>query len=125
MTGIGAPHRRVAYALVQASWESSNPSRQRRYLEAALSHYKLSLANAYEEPESWVEDQLLAGELERRLRQFEQACARFTALLSDAPTSNERQVRIARYQLKLVDPRDSEPRRVPTGVPEDPAAHAS
>jgi hypothetical protein len=112
MTAIAVPRRRVAYALVQASWEARVPEQHRRYIEEALAEYKVSLESEVD-PEHWINDQLLAGELERRLGQFDTASSRFTALLADPRTMKEIHIRIARFQLELIARRDSRSQLVP------------
>jgi hypothetical protein len=113
MAAIGAPRRRVAYVLVQASWEARVPEQHLRYIEEALAEYNAALETTGE-PEHWVNDQLLAGELERRLGRFDQAAARFTALLADARMKNEMHIRIARFQLELAARSESRPQLVPS-----------
>ena len=114
MAALGLEHRKIGYALVQASWESKTPEQELRYLQEALTHYKAALESAYENPKFWIHDQLLAGELERRSGQFQPAQHRFTALLSDPRLKEDLHIQIARYQLELIAKADSKPQRVPT-----------
>lgn len=113
LQALNAPDREIAFALLQASGETRDAEQQRRYLEDALSHYRRSLATLYREAGAWVDDQLIAGDLERRLGQFPQAESRFTALLADARTSEEIDRRIAHFQLQLVGQRDTRMHHVP------------
>jgi hypothetical protein len=53
-----------------------------------LEAYNEALKGEYADRKQWLSDQLVAGELERRLRQFDKAQARFTTLSMLAPVEN-------------------------------------
>lgn len=114
MKVLDLEHRQIGYALVKASWEAKGSEQELRYQHEALTHYKVALESADENSKTWVHDQLLAGELERRTSQFEAAQRRFTALLSDPRLKDDIHTRIARYQLELIAKADATPQRVPT-----------
>lgn len=113
MSKLGTDKSWIAYTFVQASWEAKTSSQFNRYIESALLNYIAALDKPYDNPNSWVNDQLIAGELERRLGRFEAAQSRFEALLLDIRAKNESFVHIINYQFELILKRDANPQLVP------------
>ena len=103
---LDAPPQQIAQALVRASWEATDADKERRYREEALSEFD-KLTRDESRLEKWIYDQLLAGELERRLGQFDRAAARFNAILEAPNTPTKIQARIARFQLSLIAKQDT------------------
>lgn len=107
---LGLPTRIIAFTLLQATWEAGR-SQYARYASEALDAYKELLWEKYADKKQWVSDQLIAGELERRLGKFEDARTRFSELnekLSDEDPIQE----IIEFQLELVSAKDSEPQLI-------------
>ena len=113
MQVVGRTEGQVAYTLVQASWEATTPDQERTYRTAALAHYVKAMASASPKSKGWVSDQLMAGELERRLRRFADAEVRFRALVAGGHVSQKVDAQIVQYQLELIAKRDSEAHLAP------------
>lgn len=111
---IGRPERDIAYTLVQASWEAETPQQATNYREAALSHYVSSFASTDPKSEGWVFDQMIAGELERRLHRFKESERRFQALVNGKLLSEPRYAQLVQYQLELIAKRDADAHRTPS-----------
>ncbi len=106
---LNAPHRDVAYTLLRATWEAQPGRQYATYAAEALDAYKLALRQPYTDQKQWVTDQLVAGELERRLGKFKEAKARFFALSSNEKLSDTTPRAIVELQLKLVAERNAQP----------------
>jgi len=113
MQAIGRPERDIAYTLVQASWEAETPRQATNYREAALSHYVSSFASTDPKTEGWVFDQMIAGELERRLHRFKESERRFQALVTGKLLLEPRYAQLVQYQLELIAKRDANAHRTP------------
>lgn len=113
MTQLAYPSQKVAYVLVQAAWEAADEAQARRYMQEALAHYVDALSSPYDRADAWIGDQLLAGELERRLGRFDAARSRFEALLADRRLPPATPTDIAKYQLDLISRGDTEPHLIP------------
>lgn len=108
---IGADPLQVAEALLQSTWETSDPERYARYAVEALSEYENVLATEMPGDESmWIEQ--LAGELERRLGRFEAAQERFERLLERPEVAGTRLQPVLEQELRLVAAGDSGQHRV-------------
>jgi hypothetical protein len=77
---LGATSAQLRYVLLQATWQARVGPLYRDYAQKALEAFTQALAGPARDPEEWLLDQFLAGELERRLGRFDQAVARFRAL---------------------------------------------
>ncbi len=113
MEFLDFPKRKIAYALVQASWEARDRTTAQRYRALALERYEEALSEPYEESEQWTSDQLLAGEMERRLEKFSEARRRFSALVAGGRLVKPIRLKVAQYQLELVSHLDSRLHRMP------------
>lgn len=76
---IDAPPSRLAYTLLQATWEASG-SLYTAYATEALQAFMALLGAESPNSKLWVSYQLIAGELERRLKKFDAAAERFSKL---------------------------------------------
>ena len=78
----------------------------------ALEAYNEALKEEYADRQQWLSDQFVAGELERRLRQFDKAQDRFTTLSTYKEAQAGVFQRILELQLKLVKARNAEPNKI-------------
>jgi len=78
--------QQIARTLLQATWEVESREQYLSYANEALATFKLALKEDYAKKNEWLTDQLIAGELERRLGQFAEAKKRFL-MLSDRKKS--------------------------------------
>ncbi len=106
---LNVPHREVTSTLLRATWEAQPGGQYATYAAEALDAYKLVLQKPYTDQKQWVIDQLVAGELERRLGKFDEAKARFFALASNKKLSDTTSRAIVELQLKLVAERNTQP----------------
>ncbi len=110
---IDAPLSRLAFTLLQATWEAPG-GLYTAYAEEALEAYVALLKTEPPDSKSWVTYQLIAGELERRLEKFEAATSRFSALNEN--TNLEPFVKgIVEFQLQLISEHNSSSQRIPSG----------
>lgn len=92
------------------------------YATEALTAYKSALAVKYDDNERWLQDQLRAGELERRLGRFDEAKARFQTLSANpgVPQSAVYPSVVAKTvldrQFELIEKRDRSRGAVPFGI---------
>lgn len=106
----GSPEA-IADALLKATWEA-NDKQYPAYAEEALNAFKvLEQAKAKDDRER-ITRQLLTGELERRLQQWEAADARFRAIASD-PALEDQERAVIELQLQLIKTRISSTQPVP------------
>ncbi len=114
---LGEDDFALGYTYVQASWEAENiPAQKGSYrpsLEACLSHLKKFLADKKDKDRKWETAQLLSGEMERRLGQFDQAGKRFRQLAGMEEFQKEPFEGIVRFQLELIQKGDSNPQVIP------------
>jgi hypothetical protein len=103
----------VAFVLVQATWEAKDLSQYQRYAAEALQAYEEALSRPYADPKQWLTDQLLAGELERRLGRFEKAETRFRSLADRDELRDGFLRKIVDLQLQLIGARNTAAERVP------------
>lgn len=113
MQVLGRADREIAYMLVQASWEAETPQLAATYREAALSHYVSSFAFADPQAEAWVSDQMIAGELERRLGDFKASEHRFRSLAAGGHQLAPALAQIVQYQLRLIAMRNADAQLTP------------
>lgn len=105
-----SPHE-VAFALLQASWESdSSPQRYRSYATEALDTNRRLLETSYAGHTDWLRDQFIAGELERRLGRFAEAQARFGKLQAAPGLESDQFKEILELQLTLLADGSAEPK---------------
>ncbi|MBI2088741.1 MAG: DUF2225 domain-containing protein [Deltaproteobacteria bacterium] len=117
---LGMPNNQTAHAYLSASWQVENAGDSKRlnkYLQSSLRHLKKHIESSKDASEVSLEDQLLAGELERRLGQFEEAKERFDSLSAklDRVSHNHREFyrRLMGLQLQLIQKKDDKPRVIP------------
>ena len=113
MEHVNADPREIAGTLLQATWEAKDDKQYADYACAALRAYNRSLERSYVDLKQWIFDQLIAGEMERRLSQFGAAKKRFTALIEFEAIRWWYERDIALLQIKLIDARDSERHLMP------------
>jgi len=108
MKYLGEPKKNIAYALLEATWETENDPKYAKYAGEALGAFE-SLADpssgATSEDISFY--QILAGEMERRLGRFDAAKHRFETLLTRADVPGTVLEQIARQEMALVALKDS------------------
>jgi len=110
---IDTPLHKLAYTLVQATWEARGDL-YTVYATEALEAYVALLKTEPIDSNNWVTYQLIAGELERRLEKFEAAANRFSALKEGANLDHFVKV-IVEFQLQLISEHNSTPKRIPEG----------
>jgi len=106
----------IAYTYLQASWEVDNkPEKYSQYATLSLEKFKLFISTNDKDHKSWKVAHMVAGELERRLKYFDEAKQRFLSLKilfeSDA---DPKWLKIINYQLELIEQQDSQPHISPT-----------
>jgi len=105
--------QQIARTLLQATWEVESREQYLRYANEALLAFKQALNEDYSKKNEWLTDQLIAGELERRLGQFAEAKKRFLMLSGREKVSNGTVNKMIKLQLQLLEAKDSEPNLVP------------
>jgi hypothetical protein len=114
MEFMGDNTEAVAFALLQATWEvETEPKRYNLYAKEALAKYKQILTNPPTDKKKWVTTHLVAGELERRLGQFEEAQRRFLDIRGNSDLKTSPYPEIIALQLKLIEAKDSRPHQIP------------
>jgi hypothetical protein len=113
MEFMGDNTETVAFALLQATWEvETEPKRYNLYAKEALAKYKQILTNPPTDKKKWATTQLVAGELERRLGQFEEAKRRFLDIRRNSDLKTSPYPEIITLQLKLIAAKDSRPHQI-------------
>lgn len=112
-THLGEKPNQLAYMLLQATWEAKSGEQYRQYAAAALEAYKLALAEPYADQQRWISDQLVAGELERRLEQFDSSKSRFVSLAERDELKTGVLRDIVELQLQLIEAKDSSSKMIP------------
>ena len=104
----------VAWSLVRATWEvSADPAKYSQYAKDALSVYE-SLGPTKDIPRRQrVIKEMISGELERRLGQFDDAKKRFSSIRDEAEFTTPVLQRVIQLQLKLIAAKDSGIHRMP------------
>jgi tetratricopeptide (TPR) repeat protein len=113
---LGETPAQLAWTLLEATWEAEPGAQYERYATEALRAFQEALAEPYAAPTQWVADQLVAGELERRLGRFEPARQRFLALTAHDAVQAGGVRAILALQLQLIDAQDARPRLAPEPV---------
>jgi hypothetical protein len=109
---LGETPDQLKFVLLQATWEARSKQMYRQYATEALAAYSEALKEDYVDRQQWLTDQFVAGELERRLRMFHRAQARFTLLSEHKESRTGAFQRILELQLKLIKVRDAEPNKI-------------
>lgn len=104
--------RLVAVTLLQATWQGRAGDEYTRYATEALEAYQQVLALPATDAKQWFTDQLVAGELERRLGKFDDAKARFRVLLRHAEIDRGIHRKVVELQLKLIEAKDQWSRKI-------------
>jgi hypothetical protein len=110
---VGYSQSHVRFTLLQATWETKSKYQYKLYATKALNAYNTALTEQYTVPERRLNDQFVAGELERRLRRFGHAQIRFTSLENDSDVEPSRFHAILDLQLKLINAKNSRPHKIP------------
>lgn len=111
---LGESSYAVAWALVQASWQTAaDPVRYKQYAGEALALYDSISLEKLPEIRHRILKRMISGELARRLGRFESARERFLEMRDSAELSKPFYQRIVELQLKLVRARDSRSHRIP------------
>jgi hypothetical protein len=105
--------QQIARTLLQATWEVETREQYLSYANEALFAFKHALTEDYAKKNEWLTDQLIAGELERRLGQFAEAKKRFLMLSEREKVSSGTVHNMIQLQLQLIEAEDSEPNLVP------------
>ena len=110
---LGRPDEMIAFAWLRASWQTEGDAKaNRRFLAASLDRYRAAL-KAELPLERRFQVGLIAGELERRLGQFDAAAKRFGELEA-LPFANAAPFdRIVARQKALIAEKDSAPHPIP------------
>jgi hypothetical protein len=104
----------IAHVYLKASWQvESTPEKYQKYANESLKKFKLFLSNSDKKDDTWQTSQLVAGELERRLKRFDDAKKRFSSLKKLPESKNGIIARIISYQLELIDKKDSAAYAIP------------
>ncbi|MEO3714978.1 hypothetical protein [Roseateles flavus] len=111
LAAIGADHRQQAYALLKASWQG-NDEQAPRYRALVIEHLDQH-KEPPSKPELAVVDQLVAGEMERRLGRFDAARRRFEAVKRSAAPRSEQLDRIIALQVQLIEAKDTQDHKAP------------
>lgn len=109
---IDTPLSRLAYTLLQATWEARGDLYS-AYATEALEAFETLLKTETDDSKNWINYQLVAGELERRLERFEAAANRFSTL-KESPNLEPFAKGIVEFQLKLISEHNSAPQRIPS-----------
>ncbi|MBY0236011.1 MAG: hypothetical protein K2W93_13605 [Burkholderiaceae bacterium] len=106
MQKLGLPPRVVAKSFLQAAWEERDADRYRSALQRALQNFNSSFSKPSELSAEWFSDQLIAGDLERRLGYLQNAGKRFEQLRNSAFKKTFRDQKVIDYQLQLIANQD-------------------
>ena len=100
---LGAPLEERAPTLLKASWEAK-PRQYEEYAKACLEAYQALVATQEDKPEAFVMSQLVIGELQRRLKNFDAAKTVFTDLRNNTACQKAETCRfIVKQQLQLIE----------------------
>ena len=110
---LGEKSSQLTDTLLQATWEAKSRSQYEQYASEALDAYKQILKEENDESEKWLNNQLIAGELERRLERFDDAKERFVNLAKHEKAKAEIYAEILAFQIQLIEARDSQPHMIP------------
>ena len=113
MKRVEEPPYDVAWSLVRATWETSNPAHFRQYAEEALAAYESLPPGAALPRRQRVLREMMSGELERRLGMFDAAKRRFSSIRDEAEFTTPVLQRVIQLQLKLIGDKDSGSYRMP------------
>lgn len=100
---------------LEASWQVDTiPARSNEYLGTALKHLEAFLSTNPTRDIQWETAELISGEIERRLGQFEKARIRFVRIQKMEPFTTGIYAAIISQQLELIGRKDDKPHVVPT-----------
>lgn len=108
---IDAPTSRLAQTLLQATWEASD-SLYTAYATEALEAFTALLGAESPKSKPWVSYQLIAGELERRLKKFDAAADRFSKLQDNSDLDQSARG-IIEFQRQLISERNATQQLMP------------
>jgi len=111
---IGMNNLEIAHTYLKASWQVENDSQKYpRYLEASLAKFAAFLASNKEKSTSYIQAELVSGEIERRLGKFDQALSRFNRLKTLPDFTGPKHIAsIIALQIELIDSKDSGPHEI-------------
>ena len=110
---MGEDEDLIAYAFLQATWEARSPDQYARYARVALRQYRYILAKPEHDDMKWPTQQIIAGELERRLGLFDKARTRFAKLKELDQFKQGVFPDIVELQLRLIDEKNTGSHRIP------------
>jgi hypothetical protein len=111
---INAPAADIAYTLLQATWEAKAGDQYNAYAIEALDAFKTVLKTPRTDSKTWLTEQLVAVELERRLGRFAEAGSRLSAISQSTDLATMPVLRaMSNVQVKLVAEQDARPAMVP------------
>ena len=107
-----------AFMLLKATWEATNREQYLRYANKALDTYRALLNGTPKDLSSaedadWMDQELIAGELERRLEMFSDAKERFERLQTMPAFKQNYREKIVALQLQLIKDQDSRTHMAP------------
>jgi hypothetical protein len=110
---LNAPPFHIGHSYLRASWQcEARPGVARHCLGRSHEFLSRAFAAMKADDRQYANSALLLGELERRLGRFDEADARFRALLTAEGFKDEGHQRVINRQMELIAKRDSEPRGV-------------
>lgn len=110
---LGASATEFANTMLQATWEAKDPSQYRQYATETLTAIDAALTQPDLEEQERLNLQFVAGELERRIGNFDAAKARFHRLITSGSDTDAWTRQLVDYELSLIDARDTGAHRMP------------
>ena len=109
-----APKPKIAYTLLQSTWEVESDSRYKKYATETLSAFEAILEKPPSDlnTQTIMQYQQLAGEIERRLGRFGAAKVRFNKLLANKAIRKTPLESIVLQEIKLVSQKSSKTHRI-------------
>lgn len=111
--GSDASHEDIAWAYLKASWEMGG----QEVLEGALDNFKKSLSEIKDDDknadEKHMTHQMIIGELNRLLGNFDEAKREFETLKADKKYAEKAFIlKIIELELQLIDEKNTQPKRI-------------
>jgi hypothetical protein len=113
LTHLEESQEMIAYSLLQATWQARSVEQYSFYAGKALDAYMKLLTKPERDPKDWTSQELIAGEMERRLGLFDLATERFTRLQSLAPFKEGLFADIVDFQQKTIAAKDTRSHKLP------------
>lgn len=107
---LKAPEIYTAHSYLRASWQVEDKEGPRdRCLSLALEHFTAALDGMKPDDGEYVNTALLCGEIERRLKKWDAAAARFAKFRGDPAITRKFQRAVIEQEIELIGRRDSAP----------------